>query len=66
MLKKCCDVCGKNHHSMWTDSKLKKKFGVKVNICLDCGAWLSDSERYERLCDNGIISEDEYNSLISE
>ena len=66
MLIKCCDVCGKNHHSMWTDSKLKKKFGIQVNICLDCGSWLDDSDRYERLLDNGIIDDKMYYSLINE
>ena len=66
MLKKCCDVCGKTHHSMWTDSKLKKTFGIKVDICLDCGAWLDDYDRYTRLLDNGIIDDEMYNSLINE
>lgn len=66
MLKKCCDVCGKNHHSMWTDSRLKKKFGISADICLDCCAYLDYSERYERMLDNGIIDDEMYNSLINE
>jgi len=66
MLKKCCDVCGKNHHSMWGDSKLKKKFGINVNICLDCCAWLDDNDKYTRLYDNGIIDEEQYDSLVNE
>lgn len=66
MLKRCCDVCGNASEYMHVDQRLKNMFGIKADVCISCSGWLSDAERYERLCDNGIISEDIYEALVRE
>ena len=67
MIAKCCDVCGRSsNYPMGGDKKLRENFGIEVEICLDCGMWLSNYQIYERLCDNGVIDDDVYEALVKE
>lgn len=66
MVKRVCDCCGKSHYNMGIDKRLKEKFGIEVDICLDCFAWLDDNDRYDRLLENGIINDEMFNALITE
>lgn len=51
---------------MGVDKRLKEKFGIEVDICLDCFAWLDDNDRYDRLLENGIINDEMFNALVIE
>ena len=65
MKRLCCDVCGcASDFPIYGDKRLKTEFGIDVDICLDCSAWLDDYDRYERLLDNGVIDDEVYEKLI--
>lgn len=66
MKRNCCDVCGHaSRYPMYADSRLKG-FGIDVDVCLDCCAQLNDHDRYERLYEDGIISDEIYEELMNE
>lgn len=65
MISICCDVCGKtSNYPMVGDCKLKE-FGIYVDVCLDCCAYLDDHDRYERLYNNGVIDDEVYEKLMN-
>lgn len=66
MKRNCCDVCGHaSNFPMSRDERLKTEFGIDVDICLDCSAYLDDHDRYERLYNNGVIDDEVYEKLMN-
>ena len=65
MKRICCDVCGHaSDYPMSKDTKLKELFGIDVDVCLDCSAWLDDNDRYDRLLENGVIDDEMFDALV--
>ena len=62
-MNKTCDVCGKRHHDIRMDNRIKEITGLEVHICLDCYAWLDDEDRYDALLDSGVINEETHDEL---
>jgi hypothetical protein len=63
--KRICDICGKTCFDSSIDTQLKEKYGIEINICIDCNMWFDDNDRYDILLENGIINDEMFNELIT-
>ena len=65
-MREHCDVCGKRHHDIRMDKRIKEITGLEVHICLDCYAWMDDEDRYDALLNEGVINDSEFIALVFE